>query len=184
MALKGKHYALFIGLAVLVFILFSVNANRNKLPIVRSIEVNGESVVINYGNAYIKATTEPEKVETYWVNSGSIGKACDGWFWVIPIKQVEAIKASQGDFHCGGPGHAASVECMKRVIFYGADTQAWEKIRYIVSKSHNCVIEVTGARLNIQDHLVAKRQYTEFDPDKLENYYLVRDIRLTQEDYQ
>ncbi|MCK9604311.1 MAG: hypothetical protein M0R66_08145 [Candidatus Omnitrophica bacterium] len=173
-------------IVIFIFIIFGFKAIKDARPISKSIDISGDYVTIRYGNTFIKAKMKPEAKEDFLVNNGFEGKKSDGWFFVIPMEQAKAMKATYGDFvHCNSPGASAGKESLQMLMLFTAEQQTREKIKKVIKRSLNSpIVEIRGSKLEIEEHFVGTTKYSQFDPNMPENYYLIKDISITQEYYQ
>ena len=184
-----------ILLIIIFFTIFGFKAIRDAIPISKSIEIINDSVTIRYGNSLIKAKMKPEATEGFWVNNQFEDRGSDGWFWVIPLEQAKALKASYGDFvHCGSPGASAARESLQLLRVFTADPKVREKIKEVIksmkSSKESGGIEIKGSKLEIEEHLIGTKKHLQSYQNKPENfiyigpleiYYLIKDIFISQE---
>lgn len=175
-----------ILIAIIILIIVGYKAIRDARPISKSIDISGDYATIRYADAFIKAKIKARAIDEFLVNNGFKGKRSDGWFFVIPMEQVKALKATYGDFvHCNSPGASAGKESLQQLILFSSSPEIREKIKQVIKKSLNSpIIEIRGSKLEIEEYLVGSEKITQFDPNTPENYYLIEDIRIVQEHYQ
>lgn len=181
-----------ILLLIIIFIIVGFKAIIDSIPISKSINIIGDYATIRYGNTFIKAKMKPEAIEDFWVNNGFEDKRSDGCFWVIPMEQAKAIKASYGDFvHCDSPGASAAKESLQLLRVFTADPQMRERIKKVIKSSLNSpIIEIRGSKLRIEEHLIGNKKYLASYQNGPENFinigpseicYLIKDILIVQE---
>ena len=185
-----------ILLIIIFLVIFGFKAIKDAQPISKSIEIAGDYVTIRYGNALIKAKLQPEAKASFWVNNGfEDKKRSDGWFWVIPLEQAEAMKASYGDFvHCNSPGASAARGNLQILRVFTAEPKVRQKIKEVIKSSLNSpIIEIRGSKLEIKEYIIGTKKHFESYQNKPENfvyigplevYYLIKEIDIVQEHYQ
>ncbi len=182
-------------LLLISILIFGFKAAIDSIPISKSIDIIADYATIRYGNTFIKAKMEPEGTEDFWVNNGFADKRSDGWFWVIPMEQAKAMKASYGDFvHCGSPGASAAKGSLQLLRVFTADPQMREKIKKVIKSSLNSpIIEIRGSKLMIEEHLIGNKKYLASYQNGPENFinispseicYLIKDILIVQERFE
>jgi len=172
--------------AITIFIIFAFKAAREARPISKSVGISGDYASIRHGDIFIRGKMQPEATEEFLVNNGFDDEKSDGEFFVIPMEKANAIKASYGDFvHCDSPGASAAKENLQKLVLFTTDQQIREKIKEVIKRSLNSpVVEIRGSKLEVEEHTIGNNKFIQFGFNMPENYYLVKDIRITQEHYQ
>ena len=175
-----------ILIVITVVVIIAFKAAKDKLTVSKTIDINGAYVTMRYGDTFIRAKMAPETIESFWVNNGFEGKRSDGWFLVIPMDEAKSLKAKYGDFvHCDSPGAYTAQNSLQMLVLFTNDPHVREKIERIIKVALNSpIIEIKGSKLEIEEHLVKNEKYAQFDVSRPESYYLITDIRVTQEHYQ
>ncbi len=171
---------------VLAFAVAFAVAFENFLPTYpQKITINGNEATIKFGRHYIVAQGENESYYSFLVNNGFYHSSRLPGFFVISMERVKELKSQYGDFvHCGSAGAEAGKESLYLIYLIPFNSEADKKIKGIMKERLNSpVIKITGHKLFIKEHTLRGKTYYSDYPGN-EEFYLVKDVVITQRNFQ
>ncbi|MFA6218082.1 MAG: hypothetical protein WDL87_10580 [Candidatus Omnitrophota bacterium] len=176
---QGNIFILIILVVVIVGLVnFFVNSPRK-------VSIDGNKVSIKFGGHTINAVMEDACSLSFLVNNAFYNNTRIPSFFVIPMKTANKLKRQYGDFvHCDSPGARAGQESLQTICLLPLNKAVEKKIRKIMKERYNLpVIEIAGAKLDINEHRYLSKMYSSYAPQG-EEYYLIEDVSITQLHYQ